>query len=181
MDRLKDRLAALAEEVGELAQPPGAAVTVRQARWRRQRAVGLVAVGLLISLAIPNVLPRWGIGQGGLGATQRAKTATSSPATTRSPGPFGPLTISSVAHVVAPGEQMAIIGGGCYPIQQGTISMPRTGIRKSVPINGDGSFSTQLVVPRTTKPGTYDLVVRCYITNNMVGQAADPVVIRFYR
>jgi hypothetical protein len=184
MDRLKDRLAALAEEVGELAQPPGAAVTVWRAR-RRQRAVGVVAVGLLavvvVGLAVPSVLPRWGTGQGGLGAVQGARTTAGSPATTRSPGPFGPLTIGSVAHVVAPGEQMAIIGGGCVPVEPGTFSVPAMGIRKSVPINGDGSFSTQVVVPPSTKPGTYTLVIRCHVTRDTLGQAVDPVIIRFYR
>jgi hypothetical protein len=178
MDRLRGRLAALAEEVGELAQPPGVAVTVHRARRRRQRTVGLVGLGLLISLAVPSVLPRWGTNQGSMGATQEAKTHASSPATTRSTGPFGPLTISSVGHVVAPGEQMAIVGEGCYPVEQGTISVPRMGIRKSVPINGDGSFITLVVVPRTTKPGTYDLVLHCHITKDTLGQAMDPVIIR---
>ena len=34
-------------------------------------------------------------------------------------------------------------------------------IRKSFPINKDGSYATWLTVPRTTKAGTYDLTVRC--------------------
>jgi hypothetical protein len=181
MHRLKDRLAALADEVGELAQPPGATVTVWRAR-RRRRAVGLVAIGLLAvvvtGLAVPSALPRWGTDQGDLGATQDAGTTTGSPTTTRSPGQFGPLTVSSVAHVVAPGEKMAIHGAGCFPVEQGTFSVPALGIRESVPINGDGSFSTQVVVPRRTKPGTYDLVIHCHITRDTVEQAIDPVIIR---
>lgn len=176
----EDRLTALAEEVGEFAQPPGAAVTVWRAR-RRRRAVGMVAVGLLIvvivGLAVPSRLPRWATGQGDLGATQGARTTAGSPATTRSSGPFGPLTVSSVAHVLAPGEQMAIHGEGCFPVEPGTFSVPAMGIRKSVPINGDGSFGTQVVVPRNTKPGTYDVVIRCHITRDTLGQAVDPVVI----
>ena len=145
MDRLKDRLAALAEEVGELAQPPGVAVTVWRAR-RRRRAVGLVAVGLLavvvVGLAVPIVLPGWGTGQGGLGASQGARTTAGPPTATGSPGPFGPLMVTGGGRVAA-GDQLAIRGEGCFPVEPGTVSLPRTGIRKSVPINGDGSFFTQ--------------------------------------
>jgi hypothetical protein len=178
MDRLKDRLAALAEEVGELAQPPGVAVTVWRAR-RRRRAVGLVAVGLLavvvVGLAVPIVLPRWGTGQGGLGASQGARTTAGPPTATGSPGPFGPLMVTGGGRVAA-GDQLAIRGEGCFPVEPGTVSLPRTGIRKSVPINGDGSFFTQVVVPASTKPGTYDIVLRCHITRDTLGQAVSPVV-----
>jgi hypothetical protein len=187
MDRVRDRLAALAEEVGEFAQPPGVAMTVRRARRRRQREVGLVTVGLLTvmvaGLAIPNLLEGFGqgTGRGLLGGAERPRTTASSPATTRSSGPFGPLTISSVARVVAPGEQMTLFGEGCSPIEQGTISVAGMGIQKSVPINGDGSFSAQFEVPGTARHGIYDLVVRCYVTKDMVGVAVDRVVVRAYR
>jgi hypothetical protein len=179
MDRLKDRLAALAEEVGELAQPPGAAVTVWRARRRRRRVVAKVAGMGLLSVVVGGLLLN-PVGRGFPDA-DTPKTAASSPATTHSPGPFGPLTVSSVGHVVAPGEQMAIVGEGCFPVEPGTVSLQRMGIRKSVPINGDGSFITQLVVPRSTKPGTYDVVLRCHITRDTLGQATDPVVIKSVR
>jgi hypothetical protein len=148
MDRLKDRLAALAEEVGELAQPPGAAVTVWRARRRRRRVVAKVAGVGLLSVVVGGLLLN-PLGQG-------------FPDDTPKPYPFGPPTVSSVGHVVAPGKQMTIVGQGCWPGEPGMVSLPRTGIRKSFPIRGDGSFSTQVEVPRSTKPGSYDIVLRCH-------------------
>lgn len=175
MDRLKDRLAALAEEVSELVQPPGVAVTVRRARRRRQRAVGLVALGLLtvavVGLAGSNPLEgfRQGKDPGLLGGADTPTTTAVSPATTRSPGP---RTLSLIPRGRAPGEQWRVVGGGCYSSQQGEVSIARLGIRKSVPINKDGRFSTLLTVPRTATAGTYDLTVRCLTRDS------DPEVVR---
>jgi hypothetical protein len=165
MDRLRDRLAALAEEVGEFAQPPGVAVTARRARRRRQRAVGLVAVGLLtvaiVGLAGSNPLES-GPGRGRYlpGGAGVPKTAVSPPATTRSPGP---PTITWRPRRVAPGERVWVVGGGCYPIRHVRVSIDPLGTHESVPIDKDGSYSTLLTVPRTAKAGTYDLTVRCLI------------------
>ena len=180
MDRLKDRLAALAEEVGEFTHPPGVAVTVWRAR-RRRRVVGLVRVGLLsvvvIGLAVPVVLLRWGPGQDELAPRPWPRTTASSPGGQAASGYFGPLTVSSVGHVVAAGAQMTIVGEGCFPGEPGTVSLPRTGIRKSVEIVEDGSFITQVVVPRSIKPGTYDIVLRCHVGRRTLGQAIQHVVI----
>jgi hypothetical protein len=174
MDRLKDRLAALAEEVGELAQPPGAAVTVWRARRRRRRVVAKVAGMGLLSVVVGGLLLN-PLGRGLPDATPRPWAF-----------PVGPPTISLVGHVVAAGEQMTIVGEGCFPGEPGTVSLPRMGIRKSVPIRGDGSFITQVVVPRSTKPGTYDIVLRCHFSPHMgqaiqQGQVVQHVVIRSVR
>jgi hypothetical protein len=177
MDRLKDRLAALAEEVGELAQPPGAAVTVWQARRRRRRVVARVAGVGLFSAAVVGLLLN-PLGPGLLDPDMPKPWPASSSATPNSPGPLGQLTVSSVGHVVAPGEPMAILGEGCLPVAPGTVSLPRMGIRKLVPINGDGSFAIRVVVPRSTQPGAYDIVLRCHVTRDSLGRATDPVVIK---
>jgi hypothetical protein len=165
MDRLRDRLAALAEEIGEFAQPPGVAVTARRARRRRQRAVGLVAVGLLtvaiVGLAGSNPLASGrGRGRDLLGGAGMPKTTVSPPATTRSPGP---PTITWRPRRVTPGERVRVIGGGCFPTPKVEISIDSLGSHKSVPINKDGSYSALLTVPRTAKAGTYNLTVRCII------------------
>ena len=183
MDRLKDRLAALAEEVGELAKPPGVAVTVRRAR-RRRRAVGLVTVGLfsvvVVSLLVPIVLLRWGTGQGDLDLIPRPRTTASPPVGTARSGWFGPLMVIGPGRVDV-GELLVIRGEGCFPGGLGTVSLPRTGIRKSVEIVEDGSFITTVVVPRSTKPGTYDIVLRCHVTRHTLDQAVQPVIIRSVR
>ena len=163
MDRLKDRLAALAEEVGELARPPGAAVTVWRARRRRRRVVAMAGVGLL-SVVVAGLLLN-PLGRGFPDADTPRPWASTSPATTYSPGSLGPLTIS-FTRKVAPGGRLRVRGSGCDPIRQGEVSIDLSdgvalGPRKSFPINKDGSYSTLLTVPRTAKAGTYDLTVRC--------------------
>jgi hypothetical protein len=161
MDRLKDRLAALAQEVGELAQPPGPAVTLRRARRRRRRVVASVAgVGLLSVAAVGLLLHP--LGRGLLDAdTPRPYGRPSSSATTHPPGSLGLPAISFAPRKLAPGGRLHIRGRGCDPIRQGEVSIDPLGIRVSVPINKNGSYSTLLTVPRTAKAGTYDLRVRC--------------------
>jgi hypothetical protein len=176
MDSLQDRMAALAEEVGEFAQPPGAAVTVWRARRRRRRVVAKVAgVGLFSVMVVALLLTP--LGRGFPDAdTPRVWTA-SSPATTRSPGsPGSHPTISWSPRRVAPGARVRVVGGGCEPIQQAEISIDRLGIRKSVPIK-NGRYSTLLTVPRTAKAGTYDLTVRCFTIDPNDASDSDPVVV----
>ena len=62
---------------------------------------------------------------------------------------------------IAPGERLHVVGTGCDPIQQGEIAIDPLGIRKSVPVNKDGSYSVLLRIPRTAKAGTYDVTSRC--------------------
>jgi hypothetical protein len=160
MDRLKDRLATLAEEVGELAQPPGAAVTVWRARRRRRRVIAKVAGVGLLSVAVVGILLT-PLGRGFPDADTPTPWTASSPATTHRPRSLGPLTITFRPRKLAPGEQLHVAGNGCDPIRQGEVSIDPLGIRASVPINKDGSYSTPLTVPRTAKAGTYDLTMRC--------------------
>jgi hypothetical protein len=161
MDRLKDRLAALAEEVGELAQPPGVAVTVWRARRRRRRVVARVAGVGLFSVVVVGLLLN-PLGRGLLDVdTPKPYGRPSSPATTHRPGSLGPLTITFRPRKVAPGEQLHVRGRGCDPIRQGEVSIDPLGIRASVLIDKDGRYSTLLTVPRTAKAGTYDLWMRC--------------------
>ena len=158
MDRLKDRLAALAEEVGELAQPPGAAVTVWRARRRRRRLVAKVAGVGLFSVVVVGLLLN-PLGRGFPDADTPRPWTASSPATTHSPGSLGPIYLAP--RGIAPGKRLHVVGTGCDPFGQGEVSIDALGIRKSVPVNKDGSYSTLLTVPRTAKAGTYDLRVRC--------------------
>lgn len=157
MDRLKDRLAALAEEVGELAQPPGAAVTVWRARRRRRRVVTKVAGVGLFSVVVVGLLLN-PLGRGFPDADTPRPFPPSSPATTHSPG-MGPIYFAP--RGIAPGERLHVIGTGCDPFRQGEIAIDPLGIRKSVPVNKDGSYSMLLTIPRTAKAGTYDLTARC--------------------
>jgi hypothetical protein len=177
MDRLKDRLAALAEEVGELARPPGAAVTVWRARRRRRRLVARVAgVGLFSVVVVGLLLNPLGRGFPD-GDTPRVWTA-SSPATTRSPGsPGSHPTISWSHRRVDPGARVRVVGGGCEPIQHAEIWIDRLGIRTSAPIKS-GRYSTLLRVPRTAKAGTYDLTVRCVTSDPSDTGDSAPVVVR---
>jgi hypothetical protein len=165
MDRLKDRLAALAEEVGELAQPPGAAVTVWRARRRRRRVVARVAGVGLFSVVVVGLLLN-PLGRGFPDADTPRPFPTSSPTTTHRPGSLGPPTVYFSPRKLAAGELLDVHGNGCDPIRNGQISIDSSddvasGPRKSVLISSDGSYATVLVVPRTTKAGTYDLRVTC--------------------
>lgn len=176
MDRLKDRLAALAEEAGEFAQPPGVAVTLRRARRRRRRVVAKVAGVGLLSVVVGGLLLN-PLGRDLPGADTPTPWPSSSPATTRSPGSLGSHpTISWSPRRVAPGARVRVVGGGCEPIQQAEISIDRLGIRKSVPIK-NGRYSTLLTVPRTAKAGTYDLTVRCFTIDPNDASDSDPVVV----
>jgi hypothetical protein len=165
MDRLKDRLAALAEEVGELAQPPGAAVTLWRARRRRQRVVASVAGVGLFSVVVVGLLLN-PLGRGFPDADTPRPYATSSPATTHRPGSLGSPTVYFSPRKLAAGELLEVRGNGCDPIRNGQISIDSSddvasGPRKSVLISSDGSYATLLRVPRTAKAGTYDLRVTC--------------------
>jgi hypothetical protein len=160
MDRLQDRLAALAEEVGELAQPPGAAVTLRRARRRRRRVVAKVAGVGLLGVVVGGLLLN-PLGRGFPDADTPRPWTASSPATTHRPGSLGQPTISFAPRKVGPGGRLHVRGRGCDPIRQGEVSIDPLGIGASVPINKDGSYSTLLAVPRTAEAGTYDLRVRC--------------------
>ena len=166
MDRLKDRLATLAEEVGELAQPPGAAVTVWRARRRRRRVVAKVASVGLLSVVVVGLLLN-PLGRGFLDAdTPMPYGRPSSPATTHRPGSLGSPTVYFSPRKLAAGEVLEVRGNGCDPIRNGQISIDSSddvasGPRKSVLISNDGSYATLLMVPRTAKAGTYDLRVTC--------------------
>ena len=177
MDRLQDRMAALAEEVGEFAHPPGAAVTVWRARRRRRRVVAKVAgVGLFSVMVVALLLTPLGRGFPDVD-TPRVWTA-SSPATTRSPGsPGSHPTISWSPRGVAPGARVRVVGGGCEPTQHAEIWIDRLGIRTSAPIRS-GRYSTLLTVPRTAKAGTYDLRVRCVGNDPRDTGDSAPVVVR---
>lgn len=181
MDRLKDRLAALAEEVGELAQPPGATVTVWRARRRRRRVVAKVAgVGLLSVVVVGLLLNP--LGRGFPDADTPKPYPTSSSATTHSPGSLGQPAISFGPRRVAPGGRLHVVGRGCDPIRQGEVSIDpsngvASGMRTSVPINKDGSYSTQLTVPRTAKAGAYDLRMRCLTSEHGNGIVVRDAVV----
>jgi hypothetical protein len=181
MDRLKDRLAALAEEVGELAQPPGAAVTVWRARRRRRRVVARVAGVGLFSVVVVGLLLN-PLGRGLPDADTPRPYATSSPATTHRPGRLGSPTVYFSPRKLAAGELLHVRGNGCDPIRNGLVSIDPShdvalGERTSVPINKDGSYSTLLMVPRTTKAGTYDLRVTCFTSGHGNGIVVRDAVV----
>jgi hypothetical protein len=175
MDRLKDRLAALAEEVGELTQPPGAAVTVWRARRRRRRVLAKVAGVGLFSVVVVGLLLN-PPGRGFPDADTPRPFSTSSPPTTHRPR-IGPMYYAP--RGIAPGERLQVVGSGCDPIQQGEIAIDRLGIRKSARVNKDGSYSVLLRIPRTAKAGTYDVTSRCLPSESgndgIVGR--DPLVV----
>ena len=173
MDRLKDRLAALAEEVGELTQPPGAAVTVWRARRRRRRVVASVAGVGLFSVVVVGLLliP---LGRGFPDADTPRPLTASTPATTHRPKSLGLPKIYFGPRGVAPGGRVHVVGNGCDPIRRGEVSIEASngvalGPRTSVPIDKDGRYATWLTVPRTARAGTYDLRVRCLTSNGRNG------------
>jgi hypothetical protein len=181
MDRLKDRLAALAEEVGELAQPPGAAVTVWRARRRRRRVVARVAGVGLFSVVVVGLLLN-PLGRGFPDADTPRPFPTSSPATTHRPGSLGLPAIYFAPRKLAPGGRLHVVGRGCDPIRQGEVSIePSDGValgpRTSVEINQDGRYSTWLTVPRTAKAGTYDLRVSCLTSEHGNGIVVRDAVV----
>jgi hypothetical protein len=181
MDRLKDRLAALAEEVGELAQPPGAAVTVWRARRRRRRVVAKVAGVGLLSVVVGGLLLN-PLGRGFPDADTPRRFPTSSSATTHSPGSLGQPAVAFGPRTVAPGGRLRVRGTGCDPFRQGEVSIdPSDGValgpRTSVEINQDGSYATLLTVPRTAKAGTYDLSVRCLTSEHGNGIVVRDAVV----
>jgi hypothetical protein len=182
MDRLKDRLAALAEEVGELAQPPGAAVTLWRARRRRQRVVASVAgVGLLSVVVVGLLLNP--LGRGSLDAdTPMPYGRPSSPATTHRPGRLGSPTVYFGPRKLAAGERLHVRGNGCDPLRRGYVSIDPShdvtlGPRMSVRVNKDGSYSTLLRVPRTAQAGTYDLRVTCVTSEHGNGIVVRDAVV----
>ena len=165
MDRLKDRLTALAEEVGELAQPPGAAVTVWRARRRRRRLVAGVAGAGLFSVVVVGLLLN-PLGRGVPDADTPRPWTASTPATTHRPKSLEQPAISFGPRKLAPGGRLHVVGHGCNPSRRGEVSIdPSDGValgpRTSVEIDKDGRYSTWLTVPRTTQAGTYDLRVSC--------------------
>jgi len=178
MDRLTDRLAALAEEVGELAQPPGAAVTVWLARRRRRRLVAKAAGVGLFSVVVVGLLLN-PLGRGFPDADTPRPWTASTPATTHRPGSLGQPSIYFAPRKLAPGERLHVVGRGCDPIRQGEVSIdPSDGVamgpRTSVEISKDGRYSTWLTVPRTAKAGTYDLRVRC-----LSSEHGNGIVVRY--
>jgi hypothetical protein len=180
MDRLKDRLAALAEEVGELAQPPGAAVTLWRARRRRRVVASVAGVGLFSVVVVGLLLNPLGRGFPDVGIP-RPWTA-SSPATTHRPKSLGRPAIYFGPRKLAPGGRLHVVGKGCDPIRQGEVSIePSDGValgpRTSVEINQDGRYSTWLTVPRTTKAGTYDLRVSCLTSEHGNGIVVRDAVV----
>jgi hypothetical protein len=170
MDRLKDRLAALAEEVGEIARPPGAAVTLWRARRRRRRLVASAAGVGLLSVAVVGLLLT-PLGRGFPDTDTPRPWTPSSPTTTHRPQSFGLPAISFGPRKLAPGGRLHVVGRGCDPIRRGEVSIEASdgvalGPRTSVEIDKDGRYRTWLTVPRTAKAGTYGLRVRCLTSEN---------------
>jgi hypothetical protein len=172
MDRLGDRLAALAEEVSEFAQPPGVAVTLRRARRRRQRAVAVAALGLLTVVAViaaGSPLERLGreVEPGQAGGLPSEATLGRPPTT--GSGPYrGPLSGSVSPSKVLRGRSFTVRVWGCPSNFKGEISVDfgrglRGGAMTTAPTSDPGgSFSVRIEVPREVNPGTYQVLVSCY-------------------
>jgi hypothetical protein len=160
MDRLRDRLAALAEEVGELAQPPGAAVTVHRARRRRRRAVAVLGLALVAVVAV-------GIPVNQLGSEVQPGQASSG---SNRWSLLGSVSPSEVRR----GQWFTVRLWGCPDNFIGEISVDfGLGIEPSgasAEVANDGGLSTRIQVPPKANPGTYQVSLSCHRPNYGVEQ-----------
>jgi hypothetical protein len=159
MDRLQQRLAALAEEVGEFAQPPGAAVTVHRARRRRHRAVAVLGLALVAVVAV-------GIPMNQLGSEMQPGQASSG---WNRWSLLGSVSPSEVRR----GQWFTVRLWGCPDNYIGDISVD-FGLGElpgaSAEVANDGSFATRIQVPPDANPGTYQVELSCYRPNHGVEQ-----------
>jgi hypothetical protein len=153
MDRLKERLAALAEEVGEFAQPPGAAVTVHRARRRRHRAVAVLSLALVAVVAVGSPLER-------LGSEVEPGQVSSGPSRWALLGSVSPSEVRR-------GQWFTVRLWGCPDNFIGEISVdfglgiqPSGAIAEVAP--NDGGLATRIQVPPDANPGTYHVLLSCY-------------------
>jgi hypothetical protein len=177
VDRLRDRLHALTEEVGEFAKPPGVAVALRRARHRRQRAVAVVVLSLLtpviVVLSVSSPLERLGPAvkpgqEGGL----RSEATLEAPSTTGS-GPYrGPLFGSVSPSKVVRGQSFTVRVWGCPSNFTAEISvdfgrgLPDVAMTTAPTSDPGGSFSDRVEVHPEVNPGTYDVMLSCYASKH---------------
>lgn len=168
MDRLRDQLAALAEEVGEFARPPGVAVALRRARRRRQRAVAVVVLSLLtpviVVMSVISPLERLGP------ATEPGQTG-GLPSEAAGGRPYrGPLFGSVSPSEVVRGRSFTVRVWGCPRNFTVEISVtghgPGLGMTVSRIDDPGGSMSDRVEVPPEATPGTYDVMLSCYASRH---------------
>jgi hypothetical protein len=164
MDRLRDQLAALAEEVGDFARPPGVAVALRRARRRRQRAVAVVVLSLLtpviVVMSVISPLER-------LGPATEPGQAGGLPSEAAGGRPYrGPLFGSVSPSKVVRGQSFTVRVWGCPRNFTVEISVtghgPGLGMIVSRIDDPGGSFSDRVEVPPEATPGIYDVMLSCY-------------------
>lgn len=160
MDRLQQRLAALAEEVGEFAQPLGAAVTVHRARRRRHRAVAVFGLALVAVVAVGSPWNQLGSevqpGQASSGWNRWSLLGSVSPSEVRR------------------GQWFTVRLWGCPENFIGEISVDfGLGIEASgasAEVANDGGLATRIQVPPDANPGTYQVSLSCHRPNYGVEQ-----------
>jgi hypothetical protein len=168
MDRLRDQLAALAEEVGDFARPPGVAVALRRVRRRRQRAVAVVVLSLLtpviFMLSVSSPLERLGP------ATEPGQTG-GLPTEAAGSRPYrGPLFGSVSPSKVVRGQSFTVRVWGCPRNFMVEISVtghgPGLGTDTNIVDDPGGSFSDRVEVPPEATPGTYEVMMSCYASRH---------------
>ena len=168
MDRLRDQLAALAEEVGDFARPPGVAVALRRARRRRHRAVAVVVLSLLtpviVVMSVISPLER-------LGPATEPGQAGGLPSEAAGGRPYrGPLFGSVSPSKIVRGESFTVRVWGCPRNFTVEISVtghgPGLGMIVSRIDDPGGSFSDRVEVPPEATPGTYDVMLSCYASRH---------------
>ena len=161
-------MAALAEEVGEFAKPPGVAVALRRARRRRQRTVAVVVLSLLtpaiVVLTVISPLER-------LGPPTEPRQAGGLPSEATGNRPYrGPLFGSVSPSKVVRGQSFTVRGWGCPRNFTVEISVtghgPGLGMNTSMIDDPGGSFSIRVEVPPEATPGTYDVMLSCYASRH---------------
>jgi hypothetical protein len=159
MDRLRDGLAALAEEVGEFAQPPGVAVALRRARRRRRRVVAVVVLSLLTPVMVV---------MSGRSPLERLGPAVEPRQATTGSGPYrGPLFGSVSPSEVVRGQAFTVRVWGCpsnFMVEIRVTGHGPYGLGMTASTIDDpgGSFSDRIEVPPEANPGTYEVMLSCY-------------------